>query len=649
MKYFNAIKNLALSSFIGVASLANAQTAHPLNFGPVGTSTVSNWYKNYVGVRFEVTQPAAIAGDKIFTVAKDGSGATGMWGAADTTILMDTVIIGPTADTNGCAAYPAGFFTGKIALIWRGTCEFGAKALAAQTAGAIGVVIVNNVAGGPVGMGAGASGASVTIPVFMISLADGTAMVNELNEGITVVLNINPRWLSGQANDLGFVPSGYSLSAANAMPWNQWAAHPAAYKGLSGAFVANYGTHNATNVKLSSTLSWTPTGGTATAVHSDSVSLAAFPTSDSVWAMYAPQYDMAAVTGTGKWDLTYHITSDSTDGFPGDNTLTYSFYATDSIYCKGQYDFSRNRPVSGLYTAPGSTTPDFFTWGVPYYVATGGSVIDSVKFSVVNGTGLLPAGDQEVIYVFKWVDTVFNDSLMENAELQLIGQGSRTFGGSDSAFQTYSVYISGDTTNQGFDQVFTESNTWYLIAAQSQPNYALGCDGVLDGYPRTYGRKHFPGNNYSEYYNPIWFGDRNSSTTNMVGNPNTIWNPISFNGTGSLDVDSVCYSTQKGLIPALSMSTTSHVSGVKNVKSIFNNVSVYPNPASDNVNFEVSLDAVAKQVTYNVIDNMGRHIATEKHFNVQNDSYQYNTNKLPSGNYYIVISADGQFMILKMA
>ena len=34
--------------------------------------------------------------------------------------------------------------TGKIAVIYRNTCEFGAKALNAQNAGAIGVIIIKN-------------------------------------------------------------------------------------------------------------------------------------------------------------------------------------------------------------------------------------------------------------------------------------------------------------------------------------------------------------------------------------------------------------------------------------------------------------------------------------------------------------------------
>jgi len=63
----------------------------------------------------------------------------------------------------------------SIALIRRGTCEFGVKALNAENAGARAVVIMNNRVQEvtSVKMGPGAVGASVTIPVVLIDQTDG--------------------------------------------------------------------------------------------------------------------------------------------------------------------------------------------------------------------------------------------------------------------------------------------------------------------------------------------------------------------------------------------------------------------------------------------------------------------------------------------
>ena len=82
-------------------------------------------------------------------------------------------------NVEGCNPYPAGSLTGKIALIQRGTCEFGFKVLTAQNAGAIGALIYNNLAGGDAlqAMGGGLVGGQVTIPSVFMRRSNGLAMV----------------------------------------------------------------------------------------------------------------------------------------------------------------------------------------------------------------------------------------------------------------------------------------------------------------------------------------------------------------------------------------------------------------------------------------------------------------------------------------
>jgi hypothetical protein len=90
-----------------------------------------------------------------------------------------------TADGR-CATAQAWGVTGKIALVRRGNCEFGAKAANAQDAGAIGTIIINNGSNGVAGMAAGVYGSLVTTPVQMIGKANGNLIVAEIQLPSTV-------------------------------------------------------------------------------------------------------------------------------------------------------------------------------------------------------------------------------------------------------------------------------------------------------------------------------------------------------------------------------------------------------------------------------------------------------------------------------
>ncbi len=115
----------------------------------------------------------------------------------DTAIGYGQAAAAPTAPTSGsspmsrtgtattandaCNPLPAGSLAGTVALIRRGACTFHSKSLNAQNAGAIGVVLYNNVAGrfSPTVAGTPA----ITIPVVAVSDTEGVLINNRLAAG----------------------------------------------------------------------------------------------------------------------------------------------------------------------------------------------------------------------------------------------------------------------------------------------------------------------------------------------------------------------------------------------------------------------------------------------------------------------------------
>jgi hypothetical protein len=123
--------------------------------------------------------------------AGDYEAARGSWGGSldpSTTADLELVSDGGGMPTQGCGPL-VGFTPGNVALIDRGTCEFGTKALNAENAGAVGAIIVNDqqLPNGVIAMGAGVDGGSVTIPAIMIGNADGQTIRNEL-PGVNVTM-----------------------------------------------------------------------------------------------------------------------------------------------------------------------------------------------------------------------------------------------------------------------------------------------------------------------------------------------------------------------------------------------------------------------------------------------------------------------------
>jgi hypothetical protein len=90
--------------------------------------------------------------------------------------------------TEACNSFGANV-TGKIAVIRRGACSFVTKVKYAQDAGAIAVIMMNNVSGEPIPMGGEDS--TITIPSVMISKASGDLIQAAMaNNTVTGSLNV---------------------------------------------------------------------------------------------------------------------------------------------------------------------------------------------------------------------------------------------------------------------------------------------------------------------------------------------------------------------------------------------------------------------------------------------------------------------------
>jgi hypothetical protein len=131
-----------------------------------------------------VNSPTAIAGNyESFPTTSFGPEITSV-------ITADFIMANDSSGlpTESCTSF-GGDATGKIAIIRRGGCTFVEKVKNAQDAGAIAVIMLNNVSGDPIPMGG--TDSSIAIPAVMISKEYGDAIESILSSN-TVNGSLNP-------------------------------------------------------------------------------------------------------------------------------------------------------------------------------------------------------------------------------------------------------------------------------------------------------------------------------------------------------------------------------------------------------------------------------------------------------------------------
>jgi len=194
-----ASSNASLAGVIVVAAAGNAGDTHYIVSSPA-TSTraiavgniVDNGIQNAV---LQVNAPGAIAGNKAASPAAFNpvvANSTNITGSVKLANDSSTDIIPGSpagtvgATTDACQTFPAGFFTGQLALIDRGGgCGFTAKVKNAQDAGATGVIVANNAAGA---FSMGGIDPTITIMSLSITQADGNAVKAQLASGVNSTL-----------------------------------------------------------------------------------------------------------------------------------------------------------------------------------------------------------------------------------------------------------------------------------------------------------------------------------------------------------------------------------------------------------------------------------------------------------------------------
>ena len=375
-------------------------------------------------VVFYVQAPSPLEGSYNITYVGQVEGTTD-WGSPN----MDdpaNVVIGElvmaydgtaTDDSLLCEAVVNGDdVNGKIAVFYRGTCEFGVKALNAQNAGAIAAVIINN-GGDPIEMGGGEQGGNVTIPMAMISTLDGAALRGAIEEGgLTVFFG----------NKSGFYDNDLGITAATALRAEHFS-HPRAlaqnaadYTVQVGASIINYGTATQSDVTLNCQI--TLDGNVL--YDQTSESPVELVNGDTI------QFDLPVFSmepfEAGYYNMTYNVVYGQEDEFPSDNANAANFMISDSLFSYSRVNEETGEANNITGTRPGAATGEVRV--CLEFDHANGSMVQVEGLSFAAGTlGDEMIGELVDTYVYEW-EAEFEDLDDPNYLLDNDALNELTFG-----------------------------------------------------------------------------------------------------------------------------------------------------------------------------------------------------------------------------
>lgn len=458
---------------------------------------------------------------------------------------------------------------GKIAVIYRGSYSFAGKIWRAQEAGAIGVVMVNNVED-PALITMSAEGDTaewVTIPAVFVTMATGATLRDEvIAGGLNGFIGNKTGYY---ANDLAIKPT-YVVRAPQAATIQDLALDETEYELGVGTWVKNDGYNDLTGVELVVSVDM---GGSN--LYSDTLALDTILASADSAFMSTLNFSLASYD-LGVYELTYSVTSDSTESFDPDNTFITDFEMTEHSYSFA--NLIDGEPNNVNYFRPG----EIF-----------GEVQQCVHFMDANASRLGATGltisattdgdeiDGEVIDVIAYEWAVEFDNLLDTVnypginpdDFDLLTEGSYEFVG--NAMEGESIYVAFEEAIELEDDVrylfclAYESDALFTAFDSDKVNYSTTQDVYLQPmFPNTSGEVDDEGNE-------IWYlnGFTGMPTTSIVVN--------------MIDVDAVGIDEESNIV----------------------DVTPYPNPAREYI--QIPMNDITGLTTVQIFDITGKLVSSQ--------------------------------------
>jgi|TARA_R110000737_G_scaffold33607_2_gene51922 hypothetical protein len=545
-----------------------------------------------------VTSPASILGNQPFTWVDSWGGTpdfntVGVWVEDTLAIAEDgtpgnstTTIVHPLSQ-EGCSTFTnPGAIAGKIAVVYRGTCAFVLKALNAQAAGAVAIIIINR---DPDPIAMGGADPTVTIPVVMVGSGPGQTITNTMGAGVVTAFLGNK--IGILANDLT-IQQPTTLVSKSSGVLSQLAQNGTDFNFDLGTRIYNFGANAATGITVNAKV-YNPSN---TVVYDETVTGMSIASTDSVdvfpgAANSLPNFSLSSYP-MGEYTLEYTVTSDSTDLSLEDNVMTSNFVVNDKVFTYARLDAATNIPISTSGTRSSTYTSSYSACNFMQHPNASLVGAEGVWFSTSTNRVLNPSvlGDEILISVIKWDDPL--DGLASAgsfSSVSYISTGSYTY---TDNLQDSMVYAQFD-----IPVLFTDDDKYLVCAQVLTDSTFMGVDAGVD---YTF--------NQDNYLLPIMVSEVDNAFNQIAYGPETIFSL----GVQVFDAATISVDKIDKLI-----------------------VNAYPNPMNDKLNIRLNAEGVINVV---VTDLAGK-VVSNTNPTLVNGFTQLNTNDFAPGMYVANITS----------
>lgn len=368
------------------------------------------------------------------------------------------------------------------------------------------------------------------------------------------------------------------------------------------ADVANVGSQDQTNLNLNVTVTNDVSG---TVVYNESINYASIPSDVTVENVFFPMQFTPPAT-PAIYTGTYTLSGAQTDGNPADNTKSFQFAVTDTLFSK---ELMPTRSV-----APAADNN--YSYGNCYYTPNGSEVLAShIIFGVANAEEL--AGRDVTIFLYEWEGDINDDGdANPGAEYDPnapVGVNTYSFTGEEGE-DLIAVPVDFDGPVQLQDDKYyialityqvSDDQDFFLLASEENDFNAMAFYTDSLGAPRYAGILD-------------------------VGNTGTL-------GTVGFGRD---------IVPVVRLSVLSATSASE-VALPEAAVRLFPNPVNEQLTLAFDLAAASAQASVRLFDYSGRLLKEQTFQGVQHDRISIDVKDLAVGSYLVRINTDAGVKTLK--